>query len=458
MTITNLQALGRLAAVAAVALACGAAAPARAAGTTPAGGTTTDPTVADVPVTQDAMARYDLDKDGKLSVTERAAYRRDVQQKAAPMRKAMMAKYDWDRNGRIEGTEREAMRAARTEQNARAEARALERYDANGNGTLEPAEQEARRAAREAWLQNKRNQALQTFDANRNGVLDASEKATIRQQVEAGRTRALEMYDANRDGRIDAAERSVIDGVSRDRLSPDGARSTASRTVRISAASGGTAQTWDGGAKLVIPAGALTQTANVAVTATSVEGETVEHGRRVLGTYTVSVSGGTLKNPATLDVTYAAVAKSVTGPNLVIAHWSGERWVDVGGTLAEGTQRLSAAVTASGRYGLLERVSAPPGAATIGALKMTPADGQRFGSGVDIAFALGSAGGVTIKVFDTSGRLVRTVAARQSLAGGEHVIRWDGRGTDGRIVANGLYLVTVEGPVNRLTRKVSFLR
>lgn len=51
---------------------------------------------------------------------------------------------------------------------------------------------------------------------------------------------------------------------------------------------------------------------------------------------------------------------------------------------------------------------------------------------------LGSPGGVSVKIFDLAGRHVRSLLTRESLSEGEHVLRWDGRGSDGGSVSNGV--------------------
>ncbi|MGH8897361.1 MAG: FlgD immunoglobulin-like domain containing protein, partial [Egibacteraceae bacterium] len=50
---------------------------------------------------------------------------------------------------------------------------------------------------------------------------------------------------------------------------------------------------------------------------------------------------------------------------------------------------------------------------------------------------------VQVKIFDVSGRLVRTLADRMFEAG-EHSLRWDGSDNDGRPVARGVYFTQVK--------------
>ena len=59
-----------------------------------------------------------------------------------------------------------------------------------------------------------------------------------------------------------------------------------------------------------------------------------------------------------------------------------------------------------------------------------------------IHFALPEAGRVMIKVYNETGQLVRTLVDSE-LPPGDHPLRWNGRGQDGKILAAGLYLYQI---------------
>lgn len=61
-----------------------------------------------------------------------------------------------------------------------------------------------------------------------------------------------------------------------------------------------------------------------------------------------------------------------------------------------------------------------------------------FNPQTEIRFNLGQAGPVSLKVFDVSGRLVKSLANGR-LPAGEHRLIWDGTDHDGRAVATGVY-------------------
>jgi M6 family metalloprotease-like protein len=66
--------------------------------------------------------------------------------------------------------------------------------------------------------------------------------------------------------------------------------------------------------------------------------------------------------------------------------------------------------------------------------------------GTTIAFGLPEPGGdVSLRVYDASGRLVRTLLDG-SVAAGRHVAYWDGRDDRGALVSSGVYFYRLEGP------------
>jgi len=50
---------------------------------------------------------------------------------------------------------------------------------------------------------------------------------------------------------------------------------------------------------------------------------------------------------------------------------------------------------------------------------------------------------VTIKVYNVAGQLVEWLAEQKTFGSGQQAIRWNGRDSDGQVVATGLYIVTV---------------
>jgi hypothetical protein len=108
---------------------------------------------------------------------------------------------------------------------------------------------------------------------------------------------------------------------------------------------------------------------------------------------------------------------------------------------------------------------------TIGALDVPNVDNGRLFSFVNwrnnpvatgranVHFGLAKADRVQVKVFDVSGRLVRTLADRMFQAG-EHDLFWDGTDDSGRQVARGVYFSKFESKDNSLktTSKLTMLK
>ena len=76
-----------------------------------------------------------------------------------------------------------------------------------------------------------------------------------------------------------------------------------------------------------------------------------------------------------------------------------------------------------------------------------------FAERTEIAFTVPLAGRTTVKIYDVTGRLVRTVVDRIAPAG-PGAASWDGRDGRGRAVSPGVYLVRYESGRDAATEKV----
>ncbi|MGD8395624.1 MAG: PKD domain-containing protein [Candidatus Eiseniibacteriota bacterium] len=80
-----------------------------------------------------------------------------------------------------------------------------------------------------------------------------------------------------------------------------------------------------------------------------------------------------------------------------------------------------------------------------------------FNPSSTIRFELPAAGRVTLRVYDGSGRLIRTLVDAE-LARDVHRVTWDGRDAGGHAVGSGLYLYRLEAAGRVLQRKMVLLR
>jgi hypothetical protein len=97
-------------------------------------------------------------------------------------------------------------------------------------------------------------------------------------------------------------------------------------------------------------------------------------------------------------------------------------------------------------------VDGTPVSARLGHARPNP-----FHPETSISFTLGAAGPVTARIYDLSGRVVRTLLD-ESLAAGPHELSWDGTIDGGGIAASGVYFVRVESPGFTASRKLVLLK
>jgi hypothetical protein len=80
-----------------------------------------------------------------------------------------------------------------------------------------------------------------------------------------------------------------------------------------------------------------------------------------------------------------------------------------------------------------------------------------FNPMTSIVFSLDRASSVSLRVFDVSGRLVRTLA-EGPYAAGRHTVSWDGRDSSGKLAASGVYSYVLESDRKSAARKMVLLR
>ena len=80
-----------------------------------------------------------------------------------------------------------------------------------------------------------------------------------------------------------------------------------------------------------------------------------------------------------------------------------------------------------------------------------------FNPATTLRFELAARGPVTLEVYDVRGARVATVVDR-TLAAGDHEVRWDATGPDGRSLGSGLYLARLTTPGGTATTKLMLAR
>ncbi|MFQ5631717.1 MAG: FlgD immunoglobulin-like domain containing protein, partial [bacterium] len=69
---------------------------------------------------------------------------------------------------------------------------------------------------------------------------------------------------------------------------------------------------------------------------------------------------------------------------------------------------------------------------------------SRYGPHARISFALQNTSLVTVKIYNSAGRLKKVLTESISMQSGSNIITWDGRDDDGQFCVSGLYIVTIE--------------
>ncbi len=81
-----------------------------------------------------------------------------------------------------------------------------------------------------------------------------------------------------------------------------------------------------------------------------------------------------------------------------------------------------------------------------------------FAARTAIAFDLPQRERVTLRIFDVTGRLVKTLANGSDLEAGSHRLDWDGRDERGALLQAGLYFCRLDAGVVGETRRMVFAR
>ena len=132
-------------------------------------------------------------------------------------------------------------------------------------------------------------------------------------------------------------------------------------------------------------------------------------------------------------------------------------WEAVASQLSAGDRRVSASVGHFSTFGL---AAVAPLATNLDAILVYPspfvpddgdADNGDWASGIKFGQVPEE---IAIKVYDVSGRRVWTYDSASS--GG--TVTWDGRNSDGRRIASGVYFAVIKGGGQTVTRKIGVVR
>jgi ligand-binding sensor domain-containing protein len=230
--------------------------------------------------------------------------------------------------------------------------------------------------------------------------------------------------------------------------------------ARVSAATGGDVYTLHREVHLYLPPHALQEDATVTIdplAAGALPGSLPGGARPRSPGYAISWSGLPLAKRVIVDFHL----DPPPSPDASLWwHGPGGAWSLVGGTsAADGI--LSTTVSDSGAYAVFEGVGSVGNGGGVTALSLTPRVLSRSGYAggqVGIGFVLGRPGRVSVDIYDRAGRQVREIAHDLDLPAGANLLRWDGRGHDGAMVDDGLYLVAVRALGERRLQELAVVR
>ena len=81
-----------------------------------------------------------------------------------------------------------------------------------------------------------------------------------------------------------------------------------------------------------------------------------------------------------------------------------------------------------------------------------------LGGSLDIGFKAEADERVTVRIFNMAGELVRPVVEMDAKSGVVYALTWDGRNSEGQMVASGVYIVSAKGATTRVLKKVVVLK
>ena len=161
------------------------------------------------------LERFDTDKDGTLSETEKAA--------------AKAARGEHQKGERPERPER-GERPERPERGGKMHDEMLKKFDADGDGTLSETERTAAREAMQAKMQERKAEVLKEFDADGDGTLNETERAAAKAAMEKKRDEKmaeilanppeglLKRFDADKDGALSDTEKATAKTAMQERM------------------------------------------------------------------------------------------------------------------------------------------------------------------------------------------------------------------------------------------------
>ena len=179
--------------------------------------------------------------------------------------------------------------------------------------------------------------------------------------------------------------------------------------------------------------------------------------------YEIDAGVEALNKPTTVAFRYNDERPTIPErQRLAIYRYAAGLWIRVGGVEDPEVGIIRTVVDDLGRFAVFEDVNTGGFKAQIDRLDCQPRafdpTGQVMKAHTDISFALTAPADVSIRVFNSAGRLVRVVERQRSLSAGRSVVAWDGRDDSEKVVPSGPYVVSVQIRDQRVDKVVAVIR
>jgi hypothetical protein len=132
----------------------------------------------------------------------------------------------------------------------------------------------------------------------------------------------------------------------------------------------------------------------------------------------------------------------------------GSYWITIASGATSNNMIVKVAGFNYGKYGIEEPASRLPGVADRLAALAQP---NPFTGRTNLSVQLPASGSIDLRVYDNSGRVVRTLASGTVVTAHTR-LAWDGRDDDGRAVAPGVYFYRVQSATAQAWGKVILSR
>jgi beta-glucanase (GH16 family) len=192
-------------------------------------------------------------------------------------------------------------------------------------------------------------------------------------------------------------------------------------------------------------------------------GEWLEYGVDAPGggDYSIEVRVASLSAGGVFHIDFNGVDK--TGDINVPVTGGWQTWTSVTATaaLSPGEQIMRFVPTTEGfnlNYIDIQTPTAVASAPGAPRYALHPCAPNPFNPSTTIAYDLPERSTVDLVVYDTAGRVVRTLVAAENVAAGRHEVVWNGRDDDGRPTASGVYFCRLVAGGYSETRRITLIR